>query len=54
MTSEWEDSTLGDVLTLQRGMDLPVQERKGVSIQLLLQLELLAFTMKHQLKLPEL
>lgn len=29
MTSEWEDSTLGDVLTLQRGMDLPVQERKG-------------------------
>ena len=29
MTSKWEDSTLGDILTLQRGMDLPVQERKG-------------------------
>jgi type I restriction enzyme S subunit len=29
MTSKWEDSTLGDILMLQRGMDLPVQERKG-------------------------
>ena len=29
MTSKWEYSTLGDILTLQRGMDLPVQERKG-------------------------
>lgn len=29
MISKWEDSMLGDVLTLQRGMDLPVQDRKG-------------------------
>ena len=28
MSSEWEEVTLGDVLTLQRGMDLPVQDRK--------------------------
>lgn len=28
MSSEWEDVTLGDILTLQRGMDLPVQDRK--------------------------
>ena len=27
MSSEWLDCTLGDVLTLQRGMDLPVQDR---------------------------
>jgi len=28
MSSEWLDCTLGDVLTLQRGMDLPVQDRR--------------------------
>jgi type I restriction enzyme S subunit len=28
MSSEWKDCTLGDVLTLQRGMDLPTQDRK--------------------------
>ena len=29
MSSEWESVTLGDILTLQRGMDLPVQDRKA-------------------------
>ena len=28
MSSEWEETTLGGILTLQRGMDLPVQDRK--------------------------
>ena len=28
MSSEWPQVTLGDVLTLQRGMDLPVQNRR--------------------------
>ena len=28
MSSEWEETTLGDILTLQRGMDLPIQKRK--------------------------
>jgi type I restriction enzyme S subunit len=28
MASEWRDTTLGDVLTLQRGFDLPETERK--------------------------
>ena len=28
MSSEWEEVTLGEVLTLQRGLDLPVQDRK--------------------------
>lgn len=32
MASEWSSVTLGDVLTLQRGIDLPVQERKSGSI----------------------
>jgi type I restriction enzyme, S subunit len=27
MSSEWESCTLGDILTLQRGMDLPTQNR---------------------------
>lgn len=27
--NEWQEVTLGDVLTLQRGFDLPVQDRKG-------------------------
>ncbi|MDD2732345.1 MAG: restriction endonuclease subunit S [Desulfuromonadaceae bacterium] len=29
MSSNWKDCTLGDVLTLQRGMDLPTQDRKN-------------------------
>ncbi|MCK9398155.1 MAG: restriction endonuclease subunit S [Methylobacter sp.] len=29
MSSEWKNCTLGDVLTLQRGMDLPIQDRKS-------------------------
>lgn len=29
MHSEWEEVTLGDLLTLQRGLDLPVQNRQG-------------------------
>lgn len=29
MSSEWVDGTLGDILTLQRGMDLPIQDRKS-------------------------
>ena len=29
MSSNWENTTLGEVLTLQRGMDLPVQERQA-------------------------
>ena len=28
MSSNWENTTLGEVLTLQRGMDLPVQDRQ--------------------------
>jgi type I restriction enzyme S subunit len=32
MSSDWDSVTLGDVLTLQRGIDLPVQERKSGSI----------------------
>lgn len=29
MSFEWEETTLGDVLTLQRGMDLPLQDRRA-------------------------
>ena len=29
MPSEWKHTTLGEVLTLQRGMDLPVQDRRA-------------------------
>ena len=29
MSSEWKDTTLGEVLTLQRGMDLPLQDRRA-------------------------
>ena len=29
MSSEWKNCTLGDVLTLQRGMDLPTQDRNN-------------------------
>ena len=31
MAGEWTDCTLGDVLTLQRGFDLPAQERRSGS-----------------------
>lgn len=31
MVFEWEATTLGEVLTLQRGMDLPLQDRKSGS-----------------------
>lgn len=29
MSTDWIDTTLGEVLTLQRGMDLPVQDRRN-------------------------
>jgi type I restriction enzyme S subunit len=29
MSFEWEETTLGEVLTLQRGMDLPLQDRRA-------------------------
>lgn len=29
MSSEWQELTLGDIMTLQRGMDLPVQNREN-------------------------
>lgn len=29
MTFEWKETTLGEVLTLQRGMDLPLQDRRA-------------------------
>jgi len=35
MSSEWEDVTLGDILTLQRGMDLPVQDRKTGNVPII-------------------
>ena len=30
MSSDWTPCTLGDVLTLQRGMDLPKNDRSGL------------------------
>ena len=32
MSSDWDNVTLGDILTLQRGMDLPVQDRKSGNV----------------------
>ena len=32
MSPEWRGVTLGNILTLQRGMDLPVQDRKGGTV----------------------
>lgn len=32
MISKWEQTTLGEILTLQRGMDLPIQSRKNGNV----------------------
>ena len=32
MADEWQDMTLGDVLTLQRGFDLPSQKRNRFKV----------------------
>ena len=33
--ADWESVTLGDILTLQRGMDLPVQDRKNGKVPII-------------------
>ena len=32
VASEWQESALGDVITLQRGFDLPAQDRRSGKI----------------------
>jgi len=52
MTAKWHSCTLGDVVTLQRGIDLPAQERQSGSIPVVASTGVVGFHNKSAAKGP--
>lgn len=52
MSSEWIETTLGEVLTLQRGIDLPVQDRRVGSVPVVASTGIVGFHNEAPVKGP--
>ncbi|WP_435751067.1 restriction endonuclease subunit S [Thauera sp. AutoDN2] len=52
MSSEWIETTLGEVLTLQRGIDLPVQDRRSGSVPVVASTGIVGFHNEAPVKGP--